>query len=92
MSPVGRRPAHSGVQSRRYCLSWRGDIPGENRQFRPVTGARQERSTWQTDVQNRRSTGPDANIDKPFTSLNSFTPELKKCILPTFQKAIVWVM
>ena len=24
--------------------------------------------------------------------LNPFTPELKKCILPTFQKAIVWVM
>ena len=23
---------------------------------------------------------------------NPFTPELKKCILPTFQKAIVWVM
>ena len=70
MSPVGRRPVHSGVQSRRRCLSWRGDIHGENRQFRPVTGARQERSTWQTDVWNRRSTGPDANIDKPFTSLN----------------------
>ena len=26
------------------------------------------------------------------TSFNPFTPELKKCILPTFQKAIVWVM
>ena len=26
------------------------------------------------------------------SSLNPFTPELKKCILPTFQKAIVWVM
>ena len=25
-------------------------------------------------------------------SINPFTPELKKCILPTFQKAIVWVM
>ena len=24
--------------------------------------------------------------------INPFTPELKKCILPTFQKAIVWVM
>ena len=27
-----------------------------------------------------------------FTLVNPFTPELKKCILPTFQKAIVWVM
>ena len=25
-------------------------------------------------------------------TVNPFTPELKKCILPTFQKAIVWVM
>ena len=25
-------------------------------------------------------------------SIKPFTPELKKCILPTFQKAIVWVM
>ena len=25
-------------------------------------------------------------------TINPFTPELKKCILPTFQKAIVWVM
>ena len=24
--------------------------------------------------------------------INPFTPELKKCILPTFQIAIVWVM
>ena len=24
--------------------------------------------------------------------VNPFTPELKNCILPTFQKAIVWVM
>ena len=25
-------------------------------------------------------------------TINPFTPELKKCILPTFQEAIVWVM
>ena len=25
-------------------------------------------------------------------AINPFTPELKKCILPAFQKAIVWVM
>ena len=24
--------------------------------------------------------------------INPFAPELKKCILPTFQKVIVWVM
>ena len=24
--------------------------------------------------------------------INPFTPELKKCILPTFQNVIVWVM
>ena len=28
----------------------------------------------------------------PLRYINPFTPELKKCILPTFQKAIVWVM
>ena len=29
---------------------------------------------------------------KYVSCINPFTPELKKCILPTFQKAIVWVM
>ena len=32
------------------------------------------------------------HYDVRITQFNPFTPELKKCILPTFQKAIVWVM
>ena len=31
-------------------------------------------------------------IERAAVIVNPFTPELKKCILPTFQKAIVWVM
>ena len=88
MSPVGRRPVHSGVQSRRYCLSWRGDIPGENRQFRPVTGARQERSTWQTDVQNRRSTGHTRTSISSLQVLTLSLLSLKSVFSQPFKKRL----
>ena len=34
----------------------------------------------------------ESNTFNMLFTINPFTPELKKCILPTFQKAIVWVM
>ena len=37
-----------------------------------------------------RSSSDLADTQQRF--VNPFTPDLKKCILPTFQKAIVWVM
>ena len=47
----------------------------------------------------RVGVSPETWIDPEFSnveqhylfSVNPFTPELKKCILPTFQKVIVWV-